>query len=250
MSFSGIHSPQFLQQACRELSSIPAQGYMLSGLGIGETRSQCLTAIQTVKESIPSSAMVYFPCATTPDMMLDLVAAGCDLIETYQPFRLSTEGLLCTFPTDFSSEELEILCQGGTSSEVNELLNEQLPPPKLNLRDCAFARDKSSVCSGAPVAGKHSKAYLHHLFNTTEMLGNTLLAIANLHVYLSFMDSVRRHLAEGTFDAFHDAFRRYWRHWSSSRHWEPQVTVSYTKPTNAGEDGPQEASSSTATPTT
>jgi queuine tRNA-ribosyltransferase len=52
-----------------------------------------------------------------------------------------------------------------------------------------------------------SRAYLHHLHRTGEMLYAQLATIHNLHYYLALMQDIRDALDAGTFTAFQSRFR-------------------------------------------
>jgi len=52
----------------------------------------------------------------------------------------------------------------------------------------------------------YSRAYLHHLDRTNEMLGARLNTIHNLHFYQRVMQGMRDALDAGTFDDYVNAF--------------------------------------------
>jgi len=80
----------------------------------------------------------------------------------------------------------------------------------LNLRNARFAEDTGPLderCT-CPVCAKYSRAYLHHLHKSGEMLGAMLVTEHNLSFYQQLMAGMRAAIAEGTFATFAADFRR------------------------------------------
>lgn len=96
---------------------------------------------------------------------------------------------------------------------------------KLNLRDKRFQDDERPLvpgcrcfaCSGLQHSDRHPpatkdgrppvfegqmRAYVHHLLNTHEMLGNVLLSVHNTYHYGAFFAAVRQSIAAGRFDEY------------------------------------------------
>ena len=78
----------------------------------------------------------------------------------------------------------------------------------VNLKAAGFAEDDgpldpSSLC---PASSAYSKAYLHHLVRSDEILGKVLLSWHNLSFFQGLMAQMRAAIAAGTFQAFRRAF--------------------------------------------
>ena len=54
---------------------------------------------------------------------------------------------------------------------------------------------------------QHSRAYLHHLIKSSEILGAMLMTEHNIWFYQQLMDALRRAISETRLTAFADAFR-------------------------------------------
>jgi queuine tRNA-ribosyltransferase len=76
----------------------------------------------------------------------------------------------------------------------------------LNIRNAQFAEDLSPLDPASPVAG-WSKAYLHHLVKSGEMLGAILMTEHNLWFYQQVMAGLRDAISTGVLGAWADAFR-------------------------------------------
>ena len=62
-----------------------------------------------------------------------------------------------------------------------------------------------------PALSQYSRAYLHHLIRSGELLGMMLLSWANIAYYQSLMQGIRAAIAEGRFDAFRTATKEQWK---------------------------------------
>ena len=60
--------------------------------------------------------------------------------------------------------------------------------------------------SDVPASRDYSKAYLHHLVRSEEILGQVLLSWHNLAFYQGLMAAMRQAIAEGRFAAFRAEF--------------------------------------------
>ncbi len=61
-----------------------------------------------------------------------------------------------------------------------------------------------------PALSKYSRAYIHHLMRSGEMLGMMLLSWANIAYYQSLMQGMRDAIAAGRFDDFRQATKEQW----------------------------------------
>jgi len=78
----------------------------------------------------------------------------------------------------------------------------------LNLKNARFAEDMGPLdpeCA-CPACTQYSRAYLHHLVKSGEILASVLLTWHNLHYYQDLMAGLRGAIAEGRFQAFADGF--------------------------------------------
>ncbi|XP_033222272.1 queuine tRNA-ribosyltransferase accessory subunit 2-like [Belonocnema kinseyi] len=68
----------------------------------------------------------------------------------------------------------------------------------------SYANDFSPICADCTCSTckHHTKAYVHHLCQTKELLGLVLLMIHNMHHYMEFFEAIRSNLRNATFLAF------------------------------------------------
>jgi queuine tRNA-ribosyltransferase len=80
----------------------------------------------------------------------------------------------------------------------------------VNIRNAKHAEDQGPLDEGCdcPVCSTCSRAYLHHLVRSGEILGAMLMTQHNLHFYQGLMARMREAISGGVFAAFASAFRR------------------------------------------
>jgi queuine tRNA-ribosyltransferase len=80
----------------------------------------------------------------------------------------------------------------------------------LNLRNASHAEDDGPLderCA-CPTCASYSRAYLHHLQKSGEILGAMLVTEHNLAFYQQLMQAMREAIGEGRFADFTAGFRR------------------------------------------
>ena len=84
----------------------------------------------------------------------------------------------------------------------------------VNIRNAPYAEDTrplDETCA-CPVCGQFSRAYLHHLVRSNEMLGAMLMTEHNLYFYQALMAGLREAISAGQLTEWAKAFRaRYYR---------------------------------------
>jgi len=78
-----------------------------------------------------------------------------------------------------------------------------------NLKNAAYAEDRTPLDpdSDCPASRDYSKAYLHHLVKSGEILGQVLLSWHNVAFFEALMAKMRAAIAEGRLEAFRRAFK-------------------------------------------
>jgi queuine tRNA-ribosyltransferase len=84
---------------------------------------------------------------------------------------------------------------------------------KINLRNAKHADDPRPLDpeSPCPALSVYSRAYLHHLIRSGELLGMMLLSWANVAYYQSLMQGIRHAIAEGRFADFAAHTQEQWK---------------------------------------
>ena len=169
-------------ESTKALIDMGFDGYALGGLAVGEPQAIMLTMIDCVRPWLPTAKPRYLMGVGTPDDLLEAVRRGIDMFDCVLPTRAGRHGIAYT--------------RAG----------------RLNLRNARHAADPSPVdpLSSCAAARTYSRAYLHHLVKSGEILGMMLLTEINLAYYQDLMEDMRRAIGGGCFDEFCDAAKVAW----------------------------------------
>ncbi len=174
--------PDLRARSAEALVRIGFDGYAIGGLAVGEGQTAMFAVLDDVIPRLPESAPRYLMGVGTPDDILGAVARGIDMFD-------------CVIPTR-AGRTARAYTRAGV----------------FNLRNARFADDERPLdpTCACPLCARHSRAYLHHLFRSEEMLGPMLLTWHNLHYYQDFMCDIRSAIGAGRLDAHAAATRATW----------------------------------------
>ena len=166
--------PALRAESAAKLTEIGFDGYAVGGLAVGEGQARMLAVLDGLKGALPAARPRYLMGVGTPDDIAQAVRRGIDMFD-------------CVLPTR-SGRTARAYTASGT----------------LNMRNARHAEDPSPVDAACdcPTCADYSRAYLHHLFRTGEMLGPILLSQHNLYFYQRLMADLRAAIAGGRLAAF------------------------------------------------
>ncbi len=169
-------------ESARQLAAMPFGGIAIGGLAVGEPQADMLLAIETVAPHLPAAKPRYLMGVGTPDDLVEAVRRGVDMFDCVMPTRAGRHGLAYT--------------RFG----------------KVNLRNARHAADARPLdeTSDCPAARDYSRAYLHHLVKSDEILGMMLLTWVNLAYYQTLMAGLRAAIAARRFDDAADEIKAGW----------------------------------------
>jgi len=173
--------PDLREQSAGVLQDIGFDGYAIGGLAVGEGQEAMLDTVTVTTSVLPEDRPRYLMGVGTPQDLLAAIARGIDMFD-------------CVMPTRSGRHNQAFTWDG-----------------RLNLRNARYADDPSQldVESTCPAA-QYSRAYLHHLVKSGEVLGAMLLSWANVHFYQELMGRAREAIDRRAFAAFaEDVTRRY-----------------------------------------
>jgi queuine tRNA-ribosyltransferase len=164
------------------LTDIGFDGYAIGGLAVGEGQATMLAILDTTVPLLPHDRPRYLMGVGTPDDLIGAVQRGIDMFD-------------CVIPTRGGRTARAFTTQGI-----------------LNLRNARFADEAGPLdpACDCPACARHSRAYLHHLFKSAEMLGPMLLTWHNLTYYQRLMRGMRAAIAAGRLADFAAAARAAW----------------------------------------
>jgi queuine tRNA-ribosyltransferase len=169
-----------LRQASAEsLIDIGFDGYAVGGLAVGEGQDAMFACLDFAARQLPAKAPRYLMGVGKPDDIVGAVERGIDMFD-------------CVLPT--------------RSGRTGQAFTRDGP---INLRNARFGEDPGPLdpdC-GCPVCAAWSRAYLHHLVRSGEILGAMLMTEHNLFFYQALMADLRAAIADARLAAFATAFR-------------------------------------------
>jgi len=176
-------------ESAKALADMSFDGYALGGLAVGEPQAVMLTMIECALPWLPDAKPRYLMGVGTPDDLLESVRRGIDMFDCVMPTRAGRHGLAYT--------------HAG----------------RINLRNARHAEDPSPVdlLSSCAAARTYSRAYLHHLVKSGEILAMMLLTEINLAYYENFMVDMRHAIAAGGFIDFCRATKSAWQSGEASQ---------------------------------
>ncbi len=163
------------------LIEIGFDGYAIGGLAVGEGQDAMFGCLDYAAGQLPEGRPRYLMGVGKPDDIVGAVERGIDMFDCVLPTRSGRNGQAFTWDGP------------------------------LNIRNAKFAEDLSPLDPESPIA-PWSKAYLHHLVKSGEMLGAMLMTEHNLWFYQQLMAALRAAIAGGELATFASSFRaRYCR---------------------------------------
>ena len=161
-------------QSLESLMDLDFDGMAVGGLSVGETREERVTVLEHLAPELPKTLPHYLMGVGKPEDIVEAVYYGIDMFDCVLPTRNARNGQLIT-----SFGELNIRnAEHKTSSEP-------IDP------DCAC-----KVCKN------YSRAYLHHLDKTKEILGSILSSYHNIFYYQTLMSQIREAIETESFAKF------------------------------------------------
>jgi queuine tRNA-ribosyltransferase len=166
-----------------ELDAVtPFEGFAVGGLSVGEPKPEMNATLGAFVKELPRERPRYLMGVGTPEDLLFGIEQGVDLFDCVLPTREARHGRLLT-----SRGKLNIKNARHRGADL------PLDP------DCACYTCRT-----------FSRAYLHHLFRTGELLASTLNSIHNLSYTVGLTRAARQALLENRFPAFAHTTRNHW----------------------------------------
>ncbi len=164
----GIY-PELRRECLDYLIDLDFPGYAIGGLSVGEPKPLMYEIVQHSTELLPVEKPRYLMGVGTPSDLVECAAVGLDLFDCVLPTRNGRNGWLYT--------------RKGQGHIV--------------IKNAQYARDSGPIDSDCRclVCRNYSRAYLRHLFQTSEILSSMLNTYHNLYFYLDTMRQIRDAIA-------------------------------------------------------
>jgi queuine tRNA-ribosyltransferase len=167
----GCVYPDLRKQSAEFIASQNREGNAIGGLAVGEPTEKMYEMIEVVNEILPKDKPRYLMGVGTPQNILEGIERGVDMFDCVMPTRNGRNGML------FTSQGI------------------------MNMKNAKWKNDFSPLDEfGTSIVDKtYSKAYLRHLFISSEYLALQIASIHNLAFYLKLVGDARKHIQLGDF---------------------------------------------------
>ena len=164
------------------LRSIGFDGYAVGGLAVGEPQETMFRVLDELVPELPEDMPRYLMGVGKPDDILGGIARGIDMFDCVHPTRAGRHG--------------HVYARFGV----------------INLKNARHRDDSRPIDEESPNPNcrRFSRAYLHHLIRSEEMLGAMVLSQINLSYYQELVAGARGAIAAGTMSEYASAVRDGW----------------------------------------
>ncbi len=167
------------EESAAALRGIGFDGYAVGGLAVGEGQEAMFGVLDYAPGLLPEDRPRYLMGVGKPDDIVGAVERGIDMMDCVLPSRSGRTGQAWT--------------RWGQVN-IKNARHQEDPRPL----------DEDCTC---PCCRGYSRAYLHHVFKSQEIIASMLLTWHNLHYFQELMQSLREAIGAGRLAAFAGVFR-------------------------------------------
>jgi queuine tRNA-ribosyltransferase len=178
----GGDDPELRSRSAAGLRSIGFDGYAVGGLAVGEPQEVMFRVLGEITPELPSDKPRYLMGVGKPDDILGGIERGIDMFDCVHPTRAGRHG-------HAYSRFGVINLKNARHKDDARPLDEESPNPNCR---------------------RFSRAYLHHLVRTEEILGAMILSQINLSYYQELCIGARSAIEAGTMSDYAQATRARW----------------------------------------
>lgn len=178
----GGDDAQLRAKSAAGLRSIGFDGYAVGGLAVGEPQEVMFRVLSEITPELPAERPRYLMGVGKPDDILGAIERGIDMFDCVHPTRAGRHGHAYT--------------RFGV----------------INLKNARHKDDPRPLDEASPNTNcrRFSRAYLHHLVKTEEILGAMILSQINLSYYQELVGGARAAIEGGRFEDFSASTRAGW----------------------------------------
>ncbi len=173
----GMHE-SLRTESLQGLAEIGFDGYAIGGLSVGEPKADMLRILDHLATRMPTDKPRYLMGVGKPEDLVEAVSLGIDMFDCVMPTRNARNG--------------HLFVHAGVIKIRNSRYKTDTGPLDP-MCDCYTCKN-------------YSRAYLHHLDKTGEMLGPRLNTIHNLYYYQTVMTGLRLAIENGSLAEYKKQF--------------------------------------------
>jgi queuine tRNA-ribosyltransferase len=166
------------EQSLAGLLDLGFDGYAVGGLSVGEPKALMIEVLDNLMPSMPQEKPRYLMGVGKPEDLVEGVLRGIDMFDCVMPTRNARNG--------------HLFVDTGV----------------VRIRNAQYRHDTGPVDETCDcyTCANYSRAYLHHLYRSGEILGARLNSIHNLRHYQRLMADLRLAIETGTLGGFVKSF--------------------------------------------
>ena len=168
------------EESAKALTQIGFDGYAVGGLAVGEGQEAMFGVLDYAPDMLPAEKPRYLMGVGKPDDIVGAVERGIDMMDCVLPSRSGRTGQAWTH-----------------RGQVNIKNARHMDDPR--------PLDENCTC---PACASYSRAYLHHVFKSGEIIASMLLTWHNLHYYQQLMQGLHDAIGAGQLAQFVQKFHQ------------------------------------------
>ena len=182
----GSNDPDLRQQSAEasiaEKTAGGFGGFAIGGLAVGEGHEAMCETLSFTTPHLPEDRPRYLMGVGKPIDIVEAVYRGVDMFDCVIPTRSGRHGQVWTDKGPY------------------------------NIKRAEFAEDQSPLDEtiSCPASQNYSKAYIHHLIRSKELLGAMILSWHNIAYFQDLMRRIRFAITNEAYEKFVDDFRAGW----------------------------------------
>ena len=163
------------EESAKYIASLPFEGF---GIGGSFDKDDMKEVVELVNKILPEEKPRHMLGIGEVEDIFEGVQRGVDLFDCVLPTRLARHGILFTKDGKY---------------DIKKTINKEKFEKVVQSCQCHTCKN-------------HTKAYLHHLHRSGEILAHRLSSIHNLYFMMELMENIRRSIEEGNFTEFKKEF--------------------------------------------
>ena len=178
-------------RSAEELMKIGFDGYAIGGLSVGEARNDTFRITDFLTKMLPENQPRYFMGGGMPEEIVYYVSVGVDMFDCVLPTRNARHGTLFVWkrdPKECVQKAFELAQNGAGDVDIATALYDRIQITREPYTSDDSVIDEFSDSVNSRV---YTKAYLRHLFKTSELLAFRFATEQNLGFYLRLMRELR-----------------------------------------------------------
>lgn len=172
----GAQYEDLRRKASRDLGSMDIDGMQFDGFGLGGAleKENLGTIVRWCCQELPEDKPKHLLGISEPDDIFVAIENGADTFDCVSPTRVARNSAFYT------------------------------PFGRKNLSNAKYKRDFGPLMDGCDcyTCSNYSRAYIHHLYKSKEMISATLISIHNERFVVKMVDDARLSIADGSFFEF------------------------------------------------